>query len=97
MPCLVAPLINTMHSALYMVPTASFQREHYSKRPWIADVLRDCSDPAQAFDNWMRRDEKFARWVRRTAYAYGLQTIIVDGSRDIETHARMAAQHFGLM
>ena len=79
-----------------MVPTAQFQRKHYGQRPWVADVLRDCSDPEQAFDNWMRRDELFARWVRRSALFHGLQTIIVDGSYDINAHAQMAAQHFGL-
>lgn len=96
LPCLVAPLISTKQDVLYMVPTAQFQRKHYSQRPWVAEVLRDCSDPEQAFDNWMRRDEQFARWVRRSALFHGLQTIIVDGSYDINAHAQMAVQHFGL-
>jgi hypothetical protein len=96
LPCLLAPLLATAKQALYMVPTSAFQRKHYRLRPWVDDVLRDCSDPAQAFENWMQRDVIFARWVRRNALDHGLETMIVDGRRDIEATAAAAARHFGL-
>ncbi|MEZ4669551.1 MAG: AAA family ATPase [Anaerolineae bacterium] len=96
LPCLVAPRIKYPARAIYMVPSAGFQREHYARRPWIHDVVRNCNNPAQAFDNWMRRDELFARWVRREAAKYGMHTLMVDGSLTISDTAKMVARWFGL-
>ncbi|MBZ0293037.1 MAG: hypothetical protein K8L99_10785 [Anaerolineae bacterium] len=96
LPCLVAPQLVDRTHALYMVPTEPFQQMHYAQRPWIHEIVRPCSDPAVAFQNWMRRDAIFARWIRRDALEYGLKTVIVDGGMDIAAHAEIAANYFGL-
>ncbi|NDJ62002.1 MAG: hypothetical protein GYB67_12800 [Chloroflexi bacterium] len=96
LPCLIAPLLQSSQQALYMVPTPIFQRHHYGLRPWVGAVVRECSDPDQAYANWMRRDEIFARWIQRNALTHGFKTIIVDGTQSIEANARIAAIHFGL-
>ena len=96
LPCLVAPLLSSKRQAFFIVPSSQFQRKHYSQRTWVADVLRDCSDPDQAFENWMQRDETFARWVRHNALIHGLQTLVVDGKHNIESTAQIVSQHFGL-
>lgn len=96
LPCLVAPLLAGPGQAFYLLPPPSFQRQYYGLRTWAATVVRDCSDPAQAFANWMRRDEIFGRWVRQNARHHGLATLMVDGTRDIETTAALIARHFGL-
>src|SRR5947209_928431 len=35
LPELVAPHLAAPHRAVWLVPSADFQREHYSQRPWI--------------------------------------------------------------
>ena len=79
-----------------MLPTAPFQREHYARRPWIHDVLRECSDPAQAFANWMQRDAIFARWVRREALHHHFKIVVVDGRQSLTANAEAVAACFGL-
>lgn len=96
LPGLIAPILPAKTHALYMIPTPAFQRQHYRQRPWVADVLSACTDPDQAFENWMRRDEIFARWVQRSAQSDGIQVMVVDGSHDIETTAQAVALYFGL-
>jgi hypothetical protein len=80
------------HRAIWLVPTPEFQLRHYARRSWVADYLRDCPDPAGAFDRWMRRDMLFARHVRRTASAF----LTVDGSRPIDHTCRLIEEHFDI-
>lgn len=96
LPCLVAPVLAAPGQAFYLLPTPTFQRRYYSLRTWTAEVVRDCSDPAQAYANWMRRDEIFGRWVRQNARHHGLAALMVDGTRDIAATTAVVARHFGL-
>ena len=82
--------------AIWLTPTPAFQRFHYAQRPWIHDVVRTCSDPAQAFANWMARDEAFARWVNQQAMALGFQVLVVDGNRSLAENQTIVADWFGL-
>lgn len=81
MPALVLPHLSDRRQAIWITPTPAFQRMHYSRRPWIHDVLRTCSDPDQAFTNWMARDETFAQWVNEQTATLGLRLIQVNGQR----------------
>jgi hypothetical protein len=82
LPELVAPLLQGQRRAIWLVPTPSFQREHYARRPWMDDILRQCADPALAFDNWMQRDIGFADAVEVSAQTLGLPVIRVNGRED---------------
>ncbi len=79
LPWLVQPLLRSVRQGMWMVPTADFQWEHYSRREWAKDVVKDCSDPARAFENWMARDTRFAERVRSQAQFLGLEVLVVDG------------------
>jgi hypothetical protein len=68
----------------------------YAQRPWVADVLKDCRKPAQAFANWMARDIAFADYVATTADAQGLPLLHVDGTQSIAENAAWVATQFGL-
>lgn len=83
LPELVAPLLANSRQAVWLVPTAAFQREYYAHRPWVADILKQCADPAQAFDNWMQRDSGFADLVEADAKARGLMVLRIDGTQTI--------------
>lgn len=81
---------------IYLVPTKAFQIHHYSQRPWIKDILKDCRDPEQAFENWMERDHLFGQEIVRQAETYGFKTILVDGKINVEDQFNFVARHFGL-
>jgi hypothetical protein len=48
--------------AVYLVPTASFQREQYAKREWAQSLLETTNDPAGVFENgWLETPRMPAR------------------------------------
>lgn len=93
--CLTADL-ESVRRAVWVVPTEEFQRREYARREWVKNILRRCSDPEQAWENWMARDAGFARAVAHQAQERVFQLIEVDGSRSIEEHAQVIADHFRL-
>ncbi|MBN1976681.1 MAG: hypothetical protein JW918_04690 [Anaerolineae bacterium] len=98
LPELVSGLLPDRSRAVWVLPTESFQRKHYTpeKRPFVNDILAHCQNPTQAFANWMDRDVGFARRVAGQAQALGLEIVTVDGQRTIEQNAEIVAQYFGL-
>ena len=63
-----------------ITPSREFQLSRYRQRPWVPHVLRECSDKAQAFANWMERDALFAEEVRRQCTQLHLPHLLTDGS-----------------
>jgi 2-phosphoglycerate kinase len=97
LPRQVAALLTDRRQAVWVVPTPRFQREHYSRRVWVRETLRQCSNPESAFQNWMERDTRFADWVRAEARELNLELLEVDGGRTIEENALAVATHFRLV
>ena len=96
LPDCVNDVLVNHNQAMWIVPSESFQREHYPDRGgWVQDILRQCADPDLAFRNWMDRDVAFARWVSRRTTELGLEMIEVDGKRTIADNAQAVARHFG--
>jgi len=93
--CVVEVLMNR-RQAIWITPTEGFQRTHYPRRPWIQEILRQCSEPQQAFQNWMDRDVAFAKQVAGRAAELGLALIKVDGMMTITETAAIAANFFEL-
>ncbi|EFH89758.1 hypothetical protein [Ktedonobacter racemifer] len=83
LPGLVAPLLCERSRAMWMVPTVDFQLTYYRQRAWAREVVRECRDPEQAFENWMQRDSGFARAVIQEARQYHLNVVVVDGTRTL--------------
>jgi hypothetical protein len=81
---------------VFMVPTSEFQTQHYRQRPWITQILNECSNPAQAFENWMKRDELFGLEVVRQAEACGYSVIHVDGLVDLKAQVQATRSLFRL-
>lgn len=96
LPECVAPRLSHPNQAIWIVPTEEFQLKEYARRDWVQNILSQCRDPQQAWQNWMGRDAGFARAVAEDAKARELRVIKVDGSQSIEEHANMVASHFGL-
>ncbi|MCM1989033.1 hypothetical protein [Oceanirhabdus seepicola] len=80
-----------------MVPTKEFQIDNYSKREWVKYYLDGCSDTKKAFENWMKRDVEYAKIVKENAKDYGMNVIVVDGSKSIEDNYLRVKKLFGLV
>ena len=98
---LLPPLVNSVltkrSQAMWIIPTADFQRVHYSEREWAREIVGQCNDPEAAFHNWMERDIRFADWVEAEATALNLAILRVDGNRTVQENAEAVATHFGLI
>lgn len=81
---------------LAVTPTEEFQVFHFRQREFVPYVLKGCRDPERAFLNWMDRDIRFAREVRRQCGEEGYVSIINDGTIGIDQMASRIADHFGL-
>jgi hypothetical protein len=58
--------------------------------------LRECADPEQAFENWMARDHLFGRAILRQAKARNYETMLVDGTQNIDEQYAKVEAYFGL-
>ena len=96
LPRQVAGLLTNRNHAIWVIPTAEFQREHYSARAWARGIVAQCDNPEVAFDNWMQRDIRFAKWIEAEAGALDLRLLKIDGSRTIAESAAAVADHFQL-
>jgi hypothetical protein len=96
LPELIAGLGIDRERAIWMVPTEAFQRKHYGRRAWRHDVLRACSAPEVAWENWMRRDAGFAREIAAQVEYRGFRLITVDGHRSLAEMERDVARALGL-
>jgi len=79
-----------------MVPSKIFQFEGYSKRLWIRDYLKKTSDPEKAYLNWMKRDMLLTEYMLNEATRLGLQTMIMDGTKDINENVDIVEKAIGL-
>lgn len=94
LPRRVADLQVAAERAIWIVPTADFQRQHYSQREWVNGILAQCDDPQRAFDNRMNRDADFAKWVSDEASKLGYSVLVVDGSQSLAANTEQVAKHF---
>lgn len=83
-------------AGVYIIPTPEFQQKRYTHREWIHGILAQCTNPQQAFVNWMARDVQFGGWVAETAETHNFLVLHVDGSQTIPKSAANVATHFQL-
>jgi hypothetical protein len=96
LPRQVADILTDANHAIWVIPTAEFQREHYPARAWTREIVEQCENPEAAFDNWMERDVRFAKWIEAEVNALGLRLLKIDGSRTIAETVAEVAGHFRL-
>jgi 2-phosphoglycerate kinase len=93
LPHLVHGLGIPWNRSIWLVPSPEFQREHYARREWRHQALAGCSNPGQAWANWMDRDIGFARFVTRDAAETGRVCITVDRSRPLDAILAAVRSH----
>ena len=94
MPREVSQVLSKRDNAIWLIPTSDFQKEKYSQREWVYEILKQCDNQTEAFYNWMERDIAFADFVRNEAEKFYLKWLLVDGSKTIEKNAAIIAEHF---
>jgi len=97
LPKQVASVLAHRNHAIWMIPSADFQREHYAQRDWVRGIIEQCDNPQAAFQNWMERDFQFAQWLSTEVNALELSLLRVDSERTLEENAMIVAAHFGLI
>ena len=96
LPQQVESVLLQREQAIWLIPSAEFQRAHYSEREWARNIAAQCTNPDLAFHNWMERDVRFAEWVEAEVTALNLALLRVDGKRTLEENAESVAAHFQL-
>jgi hypothetical protein len=96
LPECVSPLLAGASHGFWLVPTAEFQYHYYSKRTRINDILKNCTQPAKAFSNWMGRDAGFADRIEESAGRLGLPLLRVDGTFSAQEISSIVEYSLGL-
>jgi hypothetical protein len=96
LPEQVCQFISDPRRAIWIVPTAEFQHHHYTRRDWAHNIVATCSDPEQAFQNWMQRDIGFAGVITNHATKQGMRVLLVDGKHSLAENIASVKQHFQL-
>jgi uridine kinase len=96
LPEVVFQHLRNFNHGIWLIPTADFQIEQYSKRDWIHSILDECQDPNQSFVNWMNRDIQFAGFIKNEVQSRGLKLIEVGGGTSIEDNLAIVEAFFKL-
>ncbi|MDX3537641.1 hypothetical protein PV721_25375 [Streptomyces sp. MB09-01] len=94
-PELVTPVIDSPRRMIVMVPTPEFRDRQVRELSRPTSLGHRVSDPARAQVNRLGRDRLVAEDAVRQAHHFGIRVIEIDGSRDAEAIAEIAADHFG--
>jgi dephospho-CoA kinase len=81
--------------AVYLIPTESFQREHYAKREWAQRLLATTNDPTGVFEKWMARDAANAHMISDQARMFDFPVLEVDGSLSVLEVSAWVERQFG--
>jgi hypothetical protein len=94
LPEWVIPLLLKRNQAIWIIPTEEFQLAHYGRREWAKDVVKACTNPEQAFQNWMQRDMRFAQFVEQEAQQRRARVLVVNGAHSLTENISTVEQHF---
>ena len=95
LPNLMASL-EPRNQIVYLIPTTSFQTEHYARREWVNGLLQTTPNPKETFANWMARDATNAQRIAQEAALNNFPVLLVDGSMDIQQTLAWAEKQFQL-
>jgi hypothetical protein len=91
-PWLVADRLASRDHAVWLVPTAEFQRARLQERP--GTEWKRTSDPPRALENRIRRESAVGERIEQDARKRGLRVLRVDGSRGLSATAAAVEELF---
>jgi hypothetical protein len=83
LPQLVAPLLEDVRQAVWMLPTPQFRHAALTSRGSLSAIAGRTSDPERALSNLLERDRLFTDELAQEATALGLQVIRVEVGMEI--------------
>ena len=96
LPKLVAPLLTSPNSAVWLLPTPEFREMAFRARGTTWSIASRTSDPQRALDNLLERDKLFTERLHREAGGLQLSTLTIDGSLDAEGTIELTERALGL-
>lgn len=97
LPHLVRPHLSDRQHAIWLIPSSAFRRVAFTARHGREAFWLRTSDPPRALRNLLERDEMFAHVVTADAASHGLNTLVVDPARSVESTVEDLARRFGLL
>lgn len=97
LPRLVAPLLEDLWRAVWLLPSPAFRHAAITSRGTINEIPGGTSDPARALDNLLRRDDMFTDRLRSEIGPLNLTSIDVDPPATEDELVNKVAELFGLM
>lgn len=98
MPALLTSInADVVSRGVWLVATGDFRRSQYPRRgPWVNQLLAQCRQQEEAWQNWMARDDRFAAQVLAQAEQHHARVLPIDGQRSASEIARIVATHLQL-
>ncbi len=93
----IKPYLFGPHHAIWLIARADDLVQFYRQRQWAQEIVNQCSNPKEAFDNWMQRDISFARQIKAECEVDNLTYIMSDPKQSLNEKADQVAAHFQLL
>jgi hypothetical protein len=92
LPRLIAPLLNKLNQAVWLIPTPEWRRTAFCRRGSLWSIAEKTSNPEVALANILARDALHTEEVKRQATVLRLTTIEVNGSTNVDELATHVAR-----
>lgn len=96
LPDLVRPHVSNLSHAAWLLPTTDFRQAAFERRQGADAFWLRTADPDRALTNLLERDRIFSDKIADDVARNGLNSLLVDGSRNVENMAEELNSHFGL-
>jgi hypothetical protein len=96
LPHLVRPYVSNPSHAVWLLPTTDFRQAAFRRRQDVGAFWMRTTDPDRALVNLLERDRIFSDKIADDVARNGLEALLVDGSRSVESMAEDMASRFGL-
>ena len=96
LPHLVRPHVSNPSHAVWLLPTTDFRYAAFRRRQGADAFWMRTTDPDRALTNVLERDRIFTDRITTDVTRNGLEGLLVDGSRSVDSMAEELAWRFGL-
>ena len=92
----VKALAASSHHAIWLIAEDHDLKHYYHQRSWAKEIVNTCSQPDQAFENWIQRDIHFAHQINQECVKENFIYLMSERNTTIMERARQVAAHFQL-
>lgn len=81
---------------VWLIPTKQFQEKFYIKHSRMRQLVHKTDDPLEALQDWIKRDGRFNREVKRQAIHHNLPYLSITASRPLSYVQEWVEKHLQL-